>query len=102
MKRQTIYKGVTIQTEIIFNYQSERGLNGKKWHKIAVNTITDKVSENFGKFIQVISTISNEHLLAKCEDLEQEAKNFLDKTEKVSDVEQFFINNGFVKNSFGK
>ena len=98
MKRQLIYRDITIETEIIFKYQSERGLNGKSWHKISLNTISDKVCEQFGKSVQVLTTMSKELILDKCETLEQEAKDFLDNFEKTTELEDFFIANGFDKN----
>jgi len=102
MKRQTTYKGVTIDTEIVFNFRGERGLNGRKWHKLVVKTISDKVDENFERVKEIISTQTKETILEECLYFENEAKAFLDKKEKVSELEQFFIQNGFVKNSFGK
>jgi hypothetical protein len=102
MKRQTIYKGVTIETEIILNFNVERSPNGKRWHKVIAKTISDKADEQFETSDEILSHHDNIVILALCEHLENKVKDFLDKTEKVSDVEQFFINNGFVKSNFGK
>jgi DNA-binding Xre family transcriptional regulator len=97
MKRQTTYKGITIETELIFNFRAERGLNGRKWHKISVKTISDKVVERFESSDEIISTVENSTILALCEHNEIKVKDFIDKKEKVSELEQFFIQNGFVK-----
>jgi len=102
MKRQIIYKGITIETELIFNFRAERGLNGRKWHRISVKTISDKVDENFESVKEILSTHKKETILEDCLHYENEAKVFLDKKEQVSELEQYFIQNGFVKNSFGK
>jgi hypothetical protein len=97
MKRQTTYKGITIETELTFNFRAERGLNGRKWHKISVKTISDKVVERFESSDEILSTVENSTILALCEHNEIKAKDFIDKKEKVSELEQFFIQNGFVK-----
>lgn len=93
MKRQITYKGITIETNIQLNYRAERGLNGRKWHKITIKTISDKVDEKFESSDEILSTVENSTILALCEHNEIKAKDFIDKTE----IEQFFIQNGFVK-----
>ena len=97
MKRQTTYKGITIETELIFNFRAERGFNGRKWHRISVKTISDKVDENFQRVQEILSTHTKETILEDCLHYENEAKAFIDKKEQVSEIEQFFIQNGFAK-----
>jgi hypothetical protein len=101
MKKQITYKDVTIETEIILNFNVERSSNGRRWHKVIAKVISDKADEQFETSDEILSHHNNIVILSLCEHLENKVKDFIDKTVKVSDVEQFFINNGFVKNSFG-
>jgi hypothetical protein len=104
MKRQTTYKGFIIETEIFFNYNAERSLNGKKWHKILVKAIdTSDNSILHEAYEEVLSTTSNSEILEYCAILENNMLNFINKKLSLSDNEEFFLENGFTKtNNFSR
>jgi len=98
MIKEINYKGFTIVTELLFKQNVSlakhcfSNMSGIR-HKI---TVSIKGTKFCSSSLEEIN-LSNEEILQKCNNLEDEAKKFIDTKENKSEIEQFFINNGFVK-----
>jgi hypothetical protein len=94
MIKEINYKGFTIVTELLFkqNVPLAKHWSGIR-HKI---TVSIKGTKFCSSNILPIN-LSNEEILQNCKNLEDEAKEIIDTKENKSEIEQFFINNGFVK-----
>ena len=103
MIKKIVHKDYEFELMISFNYETDRGLYGKSWHKIQIQgTVYPKPSHFFAKTTKVLSTVSNDELLDEFDKLIKEAKDFVDNVDKPINLESFLIENGFEKFKLNK
>ena len=92
MNKNFNYKSYEFNIEVELNSRVEKRINGESFSKIRLSHLG---GANFYKNIEV----NNKDLLFKINELEQEAKDWVDKREKViyTDLESQLIKQGFVK-----